>query len=347
MNILADYVGHGDLYYSLHALFENRLGYNLYCPNLDEWGDYINFFHDPVVRKIDTVEEMRKNWVPGCDSHEFIDGVHCYRRKMEVNSGYYTQKVIGFKKFLEMDWDIILTTHYGHEEKFCNLVKKHAPKAKLIRQINNIVESPTHCKNVLWGMNTPVPEGINYIRYIPEHYDGYHYTPPQNHNTIKSFMDDLPTAVDAFNIWNGLKACLPDFKFYMHGRGGHDILLAPPLMPMSMRDSAFIWHVKPHGGGGFIPRQALSCGRPMIISKKYARWFNELTVNLWEDGVNVIDVDLHKVDEVAKIIKEWSEPEVHERICKTVAEKAKKDMDFVREAENIKAWIENIKPGVE
>jgi len=346
---LVDYIGHSDLYYSIYALFEKRLGYKLFFPEgSSEWMKYLRAPPPGIiVRKIDTDEEMLKFWGVECDNTDSENGITNYHRKMETNAGYYTQRAISFAKFLEMNFDVIITTYKGHEESFCNLVREHKPSAKLIRQINNIGEVPTHCKNALWGMNTPAPDGVNYIRYIPEHYDGYHYTPPPNHNTIKSFMDDLPMpgCHESFKPWNELKALLPDYVFKMHGRDGHDGMLSHPMVPKYMRESAFVWHVKPHGGGGFIPRQALCCGRPTIMRKRYAQYFNELTVQLWDDGVNAIDLDRRGIAESAQMIREWAEPERHNKICKAIAEKASRDMDFAGVAERVRAWIEAMRGG--
>lgn len=347
MNVFADYTGHSDLYYSLHALFEERLGGQLFCPKGPEWQKrgFVKLNPYIPIGKFKSVDDIAKKWGIECEKHEFVDDIHYYYRKMEPDRGHYIQKGITFEKFLEMDFDIILTVYQGHEELFYNLIKKYKPNAVFIRQIGNIGEVPRWCKNVLWGQLTePLSERTNYIRYHPEHYEGYCYTSPTNHNTIKSFMDDLPFYPNEIKIWNQLKSSLPEFIFKMHGRGGDDGFLSHPLMPQTMKDSAFIWHVKPHGGGGFIARQALACGRPCIVKIKYATGYFEPAGKLFKDGVNCID---HKsIEKTVRLIREWSEPDRHIERCKIVAEQAKKDMDFAEEAKDIKAWIETLPRGV-
>ncbi len=54
MNIFVDQIGHADLSYSIHALFEKRLGYTLYCPlGGDEWTQH-GIFTAPLIHPLVT-----------------------------------------------------------------------------------------------------------------------------------------------------------------------------------------------------------------------------------------------------------------------------------------------------
>ncbi|MHA2040179.1 MAG: hypothetical protein ACW98X_27580 [Promethearchaeota archaeon] len=222
MNILADFVGHVDLWYSLHSLFEKRLGGTLYHPDGPPgWDIKLN---SPTC---------------GHTEDEFLgrkieDGICYSRMQMEPGAGFYTQKGISFEAFKDTKFDILITTNWANEEPFCQLVDKYQPQAKLIRQIGNIGEIPRFCKNVLWGMLTPPPSDIRFIRYHPEHYEEYKYTDPPANNIIKSFMDDLPFTAE-IETWNKLKTLLPEFKFMCHGRGGEDLNLLHTHVPKAMR----------------------------------------------------------------------------------------------------------------
>ncbi|GAI17113.1 unnamed protein product [marine sediment metagenome] len=108
-----------------------------------------------------------------------------------------------------------------------------------------------------------------------------------------------------------------------------------------MKDSAFIWHVKAHGGGGFVARQALACGRPCIIKKKYAVIHNALTQYLFKDSVNCVDLDLG-VERGIEKIREWSQPDRHREVCEATAKKFKKNANFAGEAERIKEWMNDL-----
>jgi hypothetical protein len=330
-NVLADYVGSSDLYYAMHMLFEERLGMNLFRPmNEKGW-----------LKK--TVSTATHN--PGEEDgiSESIDDVLYLPMKMETDGGgHYTQKLITFDKFLDMGFDIIVGTKTINEEPFYNIIKSHQLDAKFIRQCNNIHEKPTHCKNALVGMLTPMPKGINYLNYHPEHYKGYCHTTPTNHNTITNFANNLHAYQNELKLWNDLKGALKDFTFKMYGVEGDNGTLPHWLMPEAMKEPAFIWHIKPHGGGGFVARQALGCGRPCIVKKSYCNYHHELADKLFKDGINCIDFDLRAFKENVKLIREWSEPDAHIERCKTVSETFKEDVDFVDEAQRIKAWIEGI-----
>lgn len=109
-----------------------------------------------------------------------------------------------------------------------------------------------------------------------------------------------------------------------------------------MSDSAFVWHVKRMGCGGFVPRQALASGRPCIIKKKYCYEYHTLESELFEDSVNCIDLDLGTTRENVQRIKYFSEPTRHAEMCKTAAEKFKRDVNLDREADSINQWLSDL-----
>lgn len=329
-NVLTDYVGHSDLYYSIYALFEKRLGMNLYRPAGDEgWSE--KGIHTTSIPDEEGKPELR-------------DGV--YRIPMEMN---YAQRAITFKKFLEMDFDIMLVTTWEHEEAFYNLVKRYNPNAIFIRHIANIHEKPLgFCKNVLLATLEPMPPDIDYIRYCPEHNEDYCYTPlSDDYKTIKSFSHHLPSYPNDIDAWNKYEIALQDFTFKMYGQDGRDGRLPHKIMPKAIKESAFVWHLKA-GGGGYIPRQALACGRPCIVRKEYCRWHNTLCRELFKDGINCIDIDpkIRTFEENIKLIEEWSEPDTYIERSKIVAEMFKEDVNFEEKAKKIKDWIGNLPKGV-
>lgn len=330
MNVLADYVGHSDLYYSLHSLFEKRLKMNLFRPIGLDWHKN-GFCQPPPEDPAEINGEI-----------QLKDGIYYIPIKLETDGGYYTQKGITFDMFLKMDFDIVVTTFFEHEKTLHNLLRRYKPNTIFLRQIANIHEKPLgFCKNILLAQFTPMPSNINYIIYHPEHYKGYCYTTPTNHKTVKNFADNLPSYPVDMDTWNVLESTLKDFTFKMHGKNGRDDCIPHPLMPQAMKDSGFIWHVKGHGGGGFVARQALACGRPCIIKKSYAVIHDELAKNLFVDSVNCIDLDLG-VERGIAMIREWSQPDRHVELCRSIAEKFNKDVNFAHEAERIGEWINSL-----
>jgi glycosyltransferase involved in cell wall biosynthesis len=357
LNVLADYVGHSDLYYSLHLLFEKRLGYQLYFPEGPEWQTrgFVEFPSPPVtVGKIDTANDVKLNPYVECWKDEVVDGVHCYHRKMEPDRGHWIQRAITFDKFMHMDFDVVLTTYFGHEKTFHTLVEKHKPSALFIRQIGNMHERPLgFAKNILLGSYHPsvhtdvVLREISHVKYMPEQYEGYTHTPPANHTLVKSFAPHLQSYTKDFEAWNTWKNTLTDFTFKLYGDGDTDEYpygFVPHLLyPQALRDTGFVWYTKGHGGGGFTVRQALASGRPVIIRKHYVASNNVLEERLFEHGVNCIDLDAVGFEDAARLLKEWSQPDRHVKVCQATAEKFGRDINFKQEASQVRAWIESLR----
>ena len=340
MNVLADYIGSRDTYYALHCLFERRLGWNLYRPIGEKWREK-GFHRLRIPIGLDLPIRDRYGEIRYSDGVELIDGA--YHIPMEMN---YTQKGITFDRFLEMDIDVIVTSFYGHEKTYHDLVNLHKSNAVFARAIQNIHEKPLgFCRNILLATYEPMPPDINYITYHPEPREDYYYTPPTNHRTIKSFLHNLPSYPVDLDAWNKWESSLRDFTFKMHGTDGRDGPVPYLLMPQATKDSAFVWHVKGHGGGGYVARQSLACGRPCIIRKKYTVIHNTLARELFVDSVNCVDLDLG-VERGIEIVREWSQPDRHIEVCKATAEKFKKDVNFTEEAERIKSWIRHLPRGV-
>lgn len=333
LNVLADWIGHEDLYYSLYSLFEKRLGMNLYRPMGEEC---------PNPKWPTSFLTAGGTIGPGKSPPKLVDGVWHYPMAMG-----YTQKAISFEKFQDTKFDILVPTYHVNEPIFQSFVKEYQPQAKFIRQCCNIVELPQYSKNLLHGILTPVPTnlGINFINYHPEHHEEYCYEAPNNNNTICNFANYLTTYQDREVLWDKLIRSLPDFVLKMHGVNGRDGFLEHSTMPQAMKDSAFIWHIKT-AGDGFVARQALSVGRPCIIRKKLSFLHHSLTTRLYKDGINCIDWDLRNHEDNVKIIRRWAEPEEHEKRCEIVAKEFQQDVNFEEEARCIGEWIEKVKPGI-
>jgi len=346
MNVFCD-LHHGDLYYSLHLLFEERLKADLFRPIGVGWFEK-GFWKiaEPYNNAPDTINQflgLPATWSTEVDpiqrygEDRLIDGV--YHIPAKVGSEYYIQKAITFDKFLKTDIDVIVASHPGHYLPYAQLVRQYKPNAVYIKQIGNIAVRPEG--NVLLAMNTPVPPNVNCLKYHPEAHKEYCYTSPANHSVIKSFIA-APLSEPNLTLFLEYEKLLPDFTFKMHGINGRDGVISGDLMPQVMRDSAFVWHVKSTGCGGFVARQALACGRPCIIRKHYCHEHYTLTRDLFEDSVNCIDLDLGSTTENVEKIRYFSEPLRHVEMCKNTADKFKRDVNFDAEAENVKAFLQRL-----
>jgi len=335
----------------LHLLFEDRLKMSLFRPIGLEWFQK-GFWKiaEPYHNAPDTIDQFlgipRETWDANKEptqrygQAQLIDGV--YHIPVKVGSGEYIQKAITFDKFLEMDFDFIVASYGGHESAYGELVRQHKPNAIYIRQIGNAFEYPHSTKNALVAGYWPMPFGVNYITYHPEHHRDYCYAPPTNHNTIKSFIA-APLAEPDLPLFYEYERILHDYTFKMHGILGRDGVISGDLMPQTIKDSAFVWHVKRWGCCGFVSRQALACGRPCIIKKSYCAEFHALARDLYEDSVNCIDLDAGSLRENIEKIRYFSQPERHIEMCRATADKFKKDVNFEGEAKDIGQFLDSLK----
>jgi len=350
-NIFCDY-HHGDLWYSLHLLFEERLGYDLFRPIGKEWFEK-GFWKiaEHYGNAPDTIDQFLglpdKTWSltkEPCQKYGEIqlkDDV--YYIPLKIASETYVQKAITFDKFLSMDFDYIIASHQLNEGAYAELVRKYKPNAFYIMQIGNVHVQPRICRNALLSTNTLMPQGVNYIRYHPEHHKDFCYAPPTNHNTVKSFLTNMQLSPD-YRLWTIFKRAMTDFTFKSHGILAPDGMIPAYMMPQAIKDSAFVWHVKSTGAGGFTDREALACGRPCIIRSHY-NVENRSVINddMFQDSVNCIDLDAGSIVENINKIRYFSEPERHTLMCECTAEKFKKDVNFAEEAEKIRVWLETLK----
>lgn len=332
INVLVDYIGHADLSYSMHALFEKRLGYRLYRPMSGmDW------------KSRGVITSTLPAYIKKIQRSPIEDNV----LDIDTEIYPYSQHAISFEKFLDTQIDIIVITSWQHEEAMCKLAEQYKPKAVVVRHIANIHEGPKVCKNILLSTLEPMPAGTNFIKYVPEHAEKF--TPAFSNNcTIKSYSNYLTFYPEDLANWRFFESSLPEFTFRMHGGKGEHRTVHPRVLDLSMRDCMFIWHTKAAGGCGYVLRQALACGKPCIVRKDYTKVHNTLAQELLTDGVNCIDIDpkVRSREKAIAILRDWAKPENYAEVCRKVIRKFNKDINFHDSAKSIKEWLEVLLNGV-
>ena len=338
MKILTDY-HHGNLYYSLHLLFEKRLGHELYRPIGTDWltrGWWK--VAEPYGNNPDTVKQYLgiddRHW----DAHKNLNGN--YKLKDDIYHIYdlenkISHKAITFDTFRGMKFDLIIGTHPLHNN-WVNLRQYHQ-KSKFIMQIGN-ENQVSDARNILCSTLDfkPTPDQ-HFIRYHQEiNLDDCKYVPPKNHNKVKSFVVALPDP----GVYEMLKAKLPEFEFRAYGVGSPDGTVSGYKIPKMMQDSAFGYHVKPLDGFGVVIHKWALSGRPLIVKGSY--YTGKLAEPLLIDGVTCIDLDKHTLEESVRMIRESAKPENHRKMCRAMYENAKKIIDYDREAREVKKWLDKI-----
>ena len=346
MNVFADW-HHGSLYYSLHLLFEKRLGWNLFRPIGYDWfkRGFWRYSRKPSVVKQyletpDRDEQVVYMWTQWSgEKPRLEDGV--YLISMLEGSDTYVHKAITFEKFLQLDFDFVIASVYQHEKPFHELIQKHKKDAVLIRQMGNPNEvyDINICRNILNSTTAQVPQNINHVNYHQEFsLHDFRYETPTNHKTIKNFVNALPTTIDA-PLWSEYEEAMPEFMWRMHGLIGRNGFLPEQDKAKAMCEASFIWHLKSQGDGyGFVVHQAVACGRPLIVKKHY--YAGQFADPLLEDSVTCIDLDLGNKQENVEKIRFFSKPENHLELCENAYRRFKENVDFDKEFLEIKKFLD-------
>lgn len=337
MKVLADY-HHGNLYHSLHLLFEKRLGHELYRPIGRDWFTSGYFkVAQPYGNAEDTINQYLGIDQRHYDAFVFLNGD--YKLNDDIYHIYdwenkFQHKAITFQKFKEMEFDLIIASHPLHTN--WEELLQFQPKAKFIMQLGNEGQD-SDAQNILCSTNYQAKEAQNMIRYHQEFdLSDYSYAPPFQHTSIKSFVVSLPEP----EIYFAYKNALSEFDFKAHGAGSPDGTVHGPLIPHLMKQSAFGYHNKPGGEGyGHVIHKWYASGRPCIIN--YEIYKNSFAGPLLIPDKTCISLD-QPFDEVIKKIRYFSQPKQHEQMCKDAYEQFEKVVNFNGEADKIKLWLQTL-----
>lgn len=339
MRVLAD-LHHGGLYGSLHKLFVERLGWELYRPIETDW--FANGFWkiaEPYGNAQGTIDQFldthNRSWGGFPNLNEDFkledDVYHVYDRENEI---YH--KAISFETFKKMEFDLIIASHplHGIWKDLLN----YQPKAKFVVQLGNEGQT-TQEKNVLSSVYQFAPQEGQNVFYYHQEFDTTNigWEEPKNHNKITSMVHLFPHP----EIYERYRGLLPEFEFKAYGMGCPDGNLGTKgEMGRVMKDSAFGWHIKPADGYGHLIHQWYACGRPLITKGSY--YEGKTGGLLLTDQETCIDLDKHSEKENCELIKYWSQPENHLKMCQNALKRFNEVCDFNKEAEQIKTFLSNI-----
>lgn len=322
MNILCDYIGHEDLFYSLHLLIERRLGWNLFFPYGEEWQKQFNIQTSTFPADV-IIEEKNEQQLVFSKSHNYI------------------KKGILYKNFSQFDF--VISTAYFNEIPMLNLGNHFGISA--IRQIANIGEESIGCKNILLATTTSMKKDINWIQHFPEHHINYTKTnfehPKQK---INSYFNNFYSYPQNVNIWDFLKENLINFEFNIYGNIEGKSINQKEL-PDHMNNCMFVYHNKPLGCCGYTARQALACGKPLIVDKRHCRTYKTLANEYLIDKWNCIDLDpsIRSLQKNIELIREWSKQEIYKEKSINACNTFSSVFNFEINSENIKKWLLNLR----
>jgi len=333
MKIFCDY-HHAGLYASIHRLFVDRLGAELYRPIGLEWAE------KGIWRYSQELATQR----------QYLDKVGVEPHP----SGYYTSfenseginhRLLTFEQFYNTPIDLVLATVSEHETSFFNLQQNCQPKAAFIRLIGNCGEPVdwSISRNVLDTTGLYEAPPLLNMATIHQEFslDTFHYEPPKQTKKIKSFVNCIRDS-GHYDEYQALRSALPEFSWFEHGHHGADGFLNPvSKVAEAMRDSDFICHLKTGGEGfGHIIHNAFAVGRPPITVKGYYK--GKIADPLIIPGETAVCLDNLTLDDAVSLVRKLGQPDKHLRICENAAKRFRQIVNFDYEADVVRSWLDRI-----
>ena len=336
MKVLTDY-HHGDLYYSLHCLFEKRLDFELYSVIGHEWAEEYWDIH------IQQNDDMVLKQFLGYDNYEHyitkhnrkIDDVYYY---WNIRHHYY-RKCITLDTFKNMEFDIILPSHHRHYYKWKEMQEKYQPKAKTILHVGN-VERNDNTDYVI--RSVPFRGTCKSQVLVNQEIDGniYKYI-PVNEKTkkITSVTSGGGKFADKFYEY---KKLLNECEFKFFGVDNPDGVLTLHELAKEMQKSNIGWSLKTYGGLGHSNMGWMHSGRPIITNLSEHRILGELATQLFEDNITCIDIDRRTAHENSQIIRKWMEPEFSNKKSVQCIKRYNELVNHENEANEVIKFLGNI-----
>lgn len=344
MNIFTD-LHHGDLYYSLHRLFVERLGFDLYRPIGLDW---FNFGYwkiaEPYGNAMDTVNQYLEIREAAWDQHKCLNGNHY----IEDGTYYiydpvhdYYQKAITLEKFRSMKFDIIMSTYQPHDGPFLSLRDTYQSQAKLIAHLGNT------------GQTTILPNAIHSVPYYsssnknlvhcyqeldPKIYS--YIEPPKDTKKITSVVNCFPYP----NLWYKYKSSLQEVDMKNYGGGCPDgSLFGCKGVAEEMRRTNIAWHLKPQGGLGHSAMGWFASGRPIVTNMSQHRSWGGKAVELFIPGETCVDIESGSFQDNLKLLYRILEPEENLKWSERVRKKFEQVFNYNQDEENIRIFLGRLK----
>jgi hypothetical protein len=373
MNVLCDF-HHTDLFRSLRALFEKRLGFRFYRPFGQDWWERGYFYHpEPAYgRGCLTQENFHKGQL-----RDFPAPSH-YPHGMDALEWSWISLEEARQKI-----DVIVATLPANQAAFLKFQRQLRPKARLIRYLGNEEEYPGEEYPNLLCANYKVYRAIkgkyHAVFFHPE-FDLALYRweepPVLEKPVIRTFLNYIYHGAPQSDrhLYALHKSRLQEKAFfYTHGLGtpppGMSLEPGTPLWPRIrelygadfrmpdlltndgepaahdeisalMRATNIAWHVKTADGYGYAIHQLYACGRPVICRRD--NYEGKTAGLLLKDGETCVMLDGDTDQDIRKILY-YLEPARNRRMCWKARKIFEKTVSFDEEAEKIRRFMETLR----
>lgn len=339
MKILVD-THHRDLLYSLHCLFEKRLGWQLYTPLGMKWAEKGYW----TMNKAHGCDSLFKQYLepnsgdhPFCEKYKMEDGVHYIWNKCHK----YYQKAVEFDVFEGMKFDVVMPTHWCHYDAWKDLVSQVKPKSTLVCHVGNIDR-----REVLGNVirSVPHPGGSDIDVLVNQEINTSIY----KHEDIPDNSKNIHSVTSGYmfpELYHKYKKLLPEFDFKYYGVDCPDGLLhGTDGVYEKMRQSTLGWTTKVFGGLGHSNMGWMYSGRAVITNMTEHHKWGELADKLFEPGHNCIDIDSGTDSENCEAIRKWMNPEVATTMGINSRKRFLDLISYEKEAEDAKKFLSQILP---
>ncbi len=316
MRVLIDY-HHACLAESMHRLFEDRLGLEVWLPKGMEWFEQGYWQHGAGAWS-DTIARQYLLMAPTDSATP--DRVH---------------RMCSLDEFRAMgDWAVICPTVQENQHGFARLASEVG--AQYAYGVGNTGQGIDWSLDpfVLSSSEAPLFGRGMVVHQEFDSTDAFGFTPLSgNARSLASFVINFHR-LPGYAQFQEAQALLAgwDVKNYGHGENGW----VEPTSRIGdvMKQTAFAWHDKQTGDGfGHSIHGWAAVGRPLIGHASYYR--GKLAEDLWEDGVTCIDLDRHSIPDAVQIMESLAGSEQYREMCREIRRRFDARVDFAAEAQRV------------
>lgn len=337
MNVLTD-LHHRDLYYSLHCLFEKRLGCTLYRPEGMDW--YTRGYWD--MGDCAPYDALHQQFLIHGLGENVVD--HRSPPKGDVSyvwnhtHGYFGRSV-SMSAFSDMKFDVILPSHPANYECWKKLQRDLQPKATYIAHVGNIFVNP-QCDFVIRSISFLGECKKSVLVHQELNQSIYRHVPT---STLTRKITSVTNGYPFSEIYNVYKSAMPDCDFkYFGGAGSPDGVLDLHGVAKQMQLANLGWSTKVMGGLGHSNMGWMLSGRPIVTNMSEHHKIGECALDLFEPGVTCIDIDSGTVDENASIFRSWMHPEEAAKRGGLCVSRFREVINYESEAEKVSKFLSEV-----
>jgi hypothetical protein len=339
MRILVD-THHRDLLYALHCLFEKRLGWEMYIPIGPEWAEK-GYWTMHEAHNCDSLigQYLTHNSGdhPFCDKYKNEDGIHHIWNRCHQ----YHMKAVDFDRFLDMDFDIVMPTHWCHYDVWKKLHSEAKSKSTLVYHVGNI-DRREKLGNVIRSVPHPGGSDVSVLVNQELNTDIYRYT------NVSRGSNNIHSVTSGYmfpELYQRYKKLLPEIDFKYYGIDCPDgVLHGTDGVFEKMKEATLGWTTKGYGGLGHSNMGWMYSGRAVITNMSEHRKWGELALKLFEPGFNCIDLDSGTEKENCEMIRDWMNPDVANAVGKNARTRFLELINYEKEAEDAKEFLSKILP---